>query len=74
VNRAAAVQFSRIGQYRNRLLLCDAEAEVLTTATIVPDSPLGLPMDDIYRNELGQLRVAIKKSVKYPCWQATPRF
>ena len=30
--------------------------EVITTATIVPDSPLGLPMDEIYHEELNGLR------------------
>ncbi len=30
--------------------------DILATATIIPDSPLGLPMDDIYGEELQQLR------------------
>ncbi len=29
---------------------------VIATATLIPDSPLGLPMDDLYRHELKALR------------------
>ena len=32
------------------------EDQVLATATLITDSPLGLPMDKIYGNELAQLR------------------
>jgi hypothetical protein len=31
-------------------------AEVVATATIIPDSPLGLPMDAIYHDELNEFR------------------
>lgn len=34
---------------------------VIATATVVPDSPLGLPMDEIYRQELNKLRKQNKK-------------
>lgn len=36
-------------------------SEIASTATIIPDSPLGLPMDKIYTNELNQLRNQGKK-------------
>ncbi|MCM8781004.1 MAG: hypothetical protein NC908_03685 [Candidatus Omnitrophica bacterium] len=35
--------------------------EVLATATLIPDSPLGLPMDEIYHQELEQFRHRNKK-------------
>lgn len=38
-----------------------AENEIFFTATLIPDSPLGLPMDEIYRPELTQLRQQNKK-------------
>jgi hypothetical protein len=37
------------------------ENEVLSTATIIPDSPLGLPMDELYKPELDILRQQNKK-------------
>ncbi|OPX30415.1 MAG: hypothetical protein B1H08_01800 [Candidatus Omnitrophica bacterium 4484_171] len=37
------------------------ENEVIATATLIEDSPLGLPMDKIYRNELAQFRNNNKK-------------
>ena len=37
------------------------EEEVLATVSIIPDSPLGLPMDCIYREELNQFRAQKKK-------------
>jgi len=38
-----------------------AENEVIATATLVEDSPIGLPMDKIYHKELQQLRDNNKK-------------
>jgi hypothetical protein len=35
--------------------------ELISTATIIPDSPLGLPMDQTYHAELNQLRKQNKK-------------
>lgn len=35
--------------------------EVFSTATLIPDSPLGLPMDEIYYKELESLRKSNKK-------------
>jgi hypothetical protein len=35
--------------------------EVIATATVIPDSPLGLPMDDIYAEELNSLRKDSKR-------------
>lgn len=37
------------------------ENEIFATATLIPDSPLGLPMDEIYREELSVLRANGKK-------------
>ena len=37
------------------------ENEIFATATLIPDSPLGLPMDDIYNKELNQFRQERKK-------------
>ncbi len=37
------------------------ENEIFCTATLIPDSPLGLPMDEIYQQELIQLRQQNKK-------------
>lgn len=37
------------------------DSEVIATATVIPDSPLGLPMDEIYYSELTQLRKENKK-------------
>lgn len=37
------------------------ENEIFCTATLIPDSPLGLPMDEIYHQELIQLRRQNKK-------------
>ena len=37
------------------------EKEVLATATLIPDSPLGLPMDEIYHQELENFRKRKKK-------------
>lgn len=37
------------------------ENEVFATATVIPDSPLGLPMDAIYHQEMGVLRKHNKK-------------
>lgn len=34
---------------------------VVATATIIPDSPLGLPMDDLYKEEVDELRAKGKK-------------
>ncbi len=38
-----------------------AEQEVLATVSIIPDSPLGLPMDTIYHEELEEFRKNKKK-------------
>ncbi len=38
-----------------------AGKDVIATTTVIPDSPLGLPMDEIYHKELNQLRVGGKK-------------
>lgn len=38
------------------------EQEIFSTATLIPDSPLGLPMDEIYHQELEQLRKQGKKA------------
>lgn len=35
--------------------------EIIATATVIPDSAIGLPMDGIYSNELNELRAAGKK-------------
>jgi len=37
------------------------EKEVIVTATLIPDSPLGLPMDTLYHEELNVLRQQNKK-------------
>lgn len=37
------------------------ENEIFATATLIPDSPLGLPMDEIYNKELNQFRQEHKK-------------
>lgn len=42
------------------VVLSDAH-EVVVTATIIPDSDLGLPMDSIYKAELDRLRKTKKK-------------
>ena len=34
---------------------------VTATATVIPDSPLGLPMDELYHRELDELRLGNKK-------------
>ncbi len=33
-----------------------ADDKVITTATIIPDSPLGLPMDELYKKEIDSIR------------------
>ncbi len=33
-----------------------ADDKVITTATIIPDSPLGVPMDELYKKEVDRLR------------------
>jgi len=38
-----------------------SDGEILATATVIPDSPLGLPMDNLYKKEIDGLR---KKSGK----------
>lgn len=38
-----------------------AGKEVIATTTVILDSPVGLPMDDIYHQELNQLRAGGKK-------------
>ncbi len=37
------------------------EDDIISTATVIPDSPLGLPMDDIYHEELEKLRTENKR-------------
>ena len=41
--------------------IAKAGNEVIATATVIPDSPLGLPMDEVYRDELNQMRKENKK-------------
>ena len=38
-----------------------ADSEVLATATVIVDSPLGLPMDKIYSDDLKKIRKKGKK-------------
>jgi hypothetical protein len=33
-----------------------ADDQVITTATVIPDSPLGIPMDELYKKEVDTLR------------------
>ena len=39
-----------------RVFVARLRDRVVATMTLIPDSPLGLPMDEIYKNELKQLR------------------
>ena len=41
-----------------RTFVAKDNGEVISCTTFVPDSPLGLPMDQIYRSELNGLRLA----------------
>lgn len=41
--------------------IAKTEDQVLATVTIIPDSPLGIPMDKIYNEELSELRKNNKK-------------
>jgi hypothetical protein len=41
--------------------IATVENEILATASVIPDSPLGLPMDEIYHDELEQFRKENKK-------------
>ena len=41
--------------------IAEAGNEVIATTTVIPDSPLGLPMDEVYRDELNQMRKGNKK-------------
>lgn len=40
---------------------CADTGAAVATLTVIPDSPLGLPMDDLYRRELDELRSAGRK-------------
>jgi hypothetical protein len=43
-------------QRQAKSFLASRKGRVLTTATVIPDSPLGLPMDTLYKKHLDKLR------------------
>ena len=47
--------------------IAKVDSTVVATATVIPDSPLGLPMDELYREELAGLATQERGFARFPC-------